>query len=141
MRTDADPVRLPNVHYTKDAPLITEYKNLRSQCVFTLAQLVNDHKIAARIDDVRIKERIIEELGLYQDASTGDGKRMATPKEDIKALLGRSPDISDTLIMRMFFVLRDKLLPDQSETASRVRTELINQFERNLTRQQHNSSR
>jgi hypothetical protein len=141
MRTDIDPVRLPNVHYTKDAPLITEYKNLRSQCVFTLAQLVNDHKIAARIEDVRIKERIIEELSLYQSVGVGDGKLMATPKDDIKAILGRSPDISDTLIMRQYFTLRDKLLPNQSEQAARIRTELINQFERNVARQHNSSSR
>src|SRR3990167_3085860 len=48
MRTDIDPVRLPNVHYTKNAPLVTEYKNLRSQCVFLLASLVNDHKVAIK---------------------------------------------------------------------------------------------
>lgn len=117
MRTDIDPTRLPNVHYLKDAPLITEYKNLRSQCVFTLAGLVNNHEISARIDDVRIKERIIEELSHYQDASQGDGKRMATPKEDVAALIGRSPDLSDTLLMRMYFVLRARMLPDYGEDA------------------------
>lgn len=141
MRTDKDPVRLPNVHYTKDAPLITEYKNLRSQCVFTLAGLVNDHKVACQIDDVRVKERIIEELAIYQDASTGDGKRMATQKEDIKALLGRSPDISDTLIMRMYFVLREKLAPYQSAEAARLADELDLQFSRNIARQGMNSTK
>lgn len=140
-RTDIDPVRLPNVHYASHAPLITEYKNLRSQCVFTLAQHVNDHKIAVKVDDVRIKERIIEELALYQDASTGDGKRMATQKEDIKALLGRSPDISDTLVMRMFFVVREKLLPYSSEEQAKVFSELQNQFARNINRQANNSTR
>lgn len=141
MRTDIDPIRLPNVHYTKDAPLTTEYKNLRSQCVFTLADCVNNHKIAVRTGDVRIKEKIIEELALYQDASTGDGKRMATMKDDIKALLGRSPDISDTLVMRMYFVLRDKLSPDQSEVQAEVRAKLQNQFDRNFNRLKQSSTR
>lgn len=140
-KTDIDPVKLPNVHYTNNAPLITEYKNLRSQCVFTLAQLVNDHRVSARIEDVRIKERIIEELALYQDASKGDGKRMATQKEDIKALLGRSPDISDTLIMRMYFVLRDRLLPHQSEEKARIFNELTNQFNRAERRSSMNSTK
>ena len=120
IRTDADPTRLPNVHYLKDAPLITEYKNLRSQCIFTLAGLVNEHKIACKVSDIRIKERIIEELALYQDASQGDGKRFATPKEDVVALLGRSPDLSDTLIMRMYFEVRSKLSPMQSEDMARL---------------------
>lgn len=109
IRTEVDPTRLPNVHYLKDAPLTTEYRNLRSQCVFLLAQKVNNHEIAVKTADVRVRERIIEELALYQDASTGDGKRMATQKEDIKELLGRSPDLSDTLIMRMYFELRESL--------------------------------
>jgi len=90
---------------------------------------------------VRIKSYIIEELSNYQDISTGDGKRMATMKEDIKVILGRSPDISDTLIMRMFFVLKDKLLPDQSEQAARLRSTLDEQFSRNKARQPMNDTR
>jgi len=134
IRTDQDPTRLPNVHYLKDAPLITEYKNLRSQCVFTLADLVNNHKIACKVSDVRVKERIIEELALYQDASQGDGKRFATPKEDIVALLGRSPDLSDTLIMRMFFEIRAKLLPEQSEEKARIDDNIIRMLSMNESR-------
>lgn len=141
IRNQADPVRLPNVHYTKDAPLTTEYRNLRSQCIFTLAQLVNDHKVAILVPDQRIKTHIIEELSNYQDASKGDGKRMATPKEDVKEAIGRSPDISDTLIMRMYFHVRDGLLPDQSEQAKAVADQLAQQFNRNQNRQGMNSSR
>jgi len=141
IRTDADPTRLPNVHYTKDAPLITEYKNLRSQCVFTLARLVNDHQIACRVSDVRVKERIIEELALYQDASTGDGKRMATQKEDIRELLGRSPDLSDTLIMRMYFEIRAALQPYQSEEMARIHERVVNQFRTNEARAELRSNK
>ena len=140
-KTDQDPVKLPNVHYLKDAPLITEYKNLRSQCIFTLAQHINDHKVAVRADDVRVKEHIIEELALYQDASQGDGKRMATQKDDIKALLGRSPDLSDTLIMRMFFVVREKLAPYSSEQAIKLHNNLQAQFSRNVNARHLNSTR
>lgn len=134
IRTDIDPVRLPNVHYRENAPLTSEYKNLRSQCVFTLALLVNEHKISCKVSDVRIKERVIEELGLYQDASKGDGKRMPTEKDDIKALLGRSPDISDTFIMRMYFHIRGKMLPDQSEEAKEILDKMDAQFARNESR-------
>lgn len=141
MRTDQDPTKLPNVHYRKDAPLTSEYKNLRSQCVFTLAGLVNNHNIAVKIEDVRIKEAIIEELALYQDASQGDGKRMPTEKDDIKALLGRSPDVSDTLIMRMYFEIRSKLLPEQSEQQAQVRSIIVSQFDRNESRTKQNSNK
>lgn len=141
LRTDIDPTRLPNVHYTATAPLTTEYANLRSQCVFTLAGLVNDHKMAIRTEDIRLKERIIEELSAYQDASKGDGKRMPTQKEDIKVLIGRSPDVTDTFIMRMYFVLRNKLLPGQSEDMARINDALINQFNRNERSRPMNSTK
>lgn len=141
IKTDTDIVRLPNVHYTKDASLVSEYRNLRSQCVFLLASHVNEHNIAVKIEDVRIKEKIIEELSHYQDASAGDGKRMATKKEDIKELLGRSPDLSDTLVMRMYFVIKEKLSPYQSEEAAEVSDTIDKLLARNTERQGMNSSK
>jgi hypothetical protein len=127
IKTDQDIVRLPNVHYTSDAPLTSEYKNLRSQCIFTLANLVNNHQIASRIDG-KFKEAIIEELFAYQDDSKGDGKRMATSKEEIKEIIGRSPDHSDTWIMRMYFKIKESMLPDQSEELDRIIKRQQNNF-------------
>lgn len=121
IKTDEDIVRIPNVHYTKEAKLTSDYKNLRSQCIFTLADLVNNHKIASEVDG-EAKEKILEELPLYQDASKGDGKRFATPKEEIKEMIGHSPDDSDTWIMRMYFVIKERMLPGQSEEA-KIRAE------------------
>lgn len=141
IRTDADPTKLPNVHYLKEAPLTTEYANLRSQCVFTLADLVNKHNIAVKIDDVRIKEAIIEELATYQDASKGDGKKMATQKDDVKALIGRSPDISDTLIMRMYFVIKGKMAPLQSEERAEINRKISEMFLKNQNFGDVNSTR
>ena len=141
IRTDEDPTKLPNVHYTSAASLTSEYANLRSQCVFQLSQLVNDHKIAAKIDDIRIKEAIIEELALYQDASKGDGKRMPTVKDDIKALLGRSPDISDCLIMRCYFEVRQKLVPGQSEDRKIRASKVAQQFQTDGAFRESNSTK
>ena len=36
IKTDANIVKLPNVSYLSTATLTSDYKNLRSQCVFTL---------------------------------------------------------------------------------------------------------
>lgn len=141
IKTDIDPVKLPNVHYLKDAPLVSEYKNLRSQCIFTLADLVNNHKIAVKISDVRVREAIIEELAIYQDASKGDGKRFATPKEDVRELIGRSPDLSDTLIMRMYFEIKNKMIPFTSEQQAQVASQIARQFERNLSGATKNSTK
>jgi hypothetical protein len=122
-------VRLPHVGYIDNPlqPLTSDYKNLRNQCLFTLADLVNNHKIASRVTGKQ-KEVIIEELATYQDVSKGDGKRMAMAKEDIRDILGRSPDNSDTWIMRMYFVIMAKMIPEQSEERSRTIIQMKNQF-------------
>lgn len=140
IKSDLDIVKLPNVHYLKDAPLTSEYKNLRSQCVFILADHVNNHKIASKVTGKQ-KEVIIEELSNYQDASQGDGKRMATAKDDIKMAIGRSPDASDTWIMRMYFVIIKRLIPGQSEADTHVINKQINQFNLKRATQAQNSSK
>lgn len=141
IKTDLNIVKLPNVGYLPDAASLTsDYKNLRSQCIFTLADLVNNHKIASRVTG-NAKEHVIEELALYQDASPGDGKRMATGKDDVKALLGRSPDDSDTWIMRMYFVIMKRMVPAQSEERGEVIVKQSTQFSRNRFNNQHRSTK
>lgn len=141
LKTDQSIVLLPNQSYTNNAKLSSDYRNLRSQCVFTLADLTNNHKIAIKVEDVKVKEAIIEELATYQDVSKGDGKRLATLKEDVKSAIGRSPDISDTLIMRMFFVVRSKLVSGQSPEDALIRDKQQIQFDKNFNNKSINSSR
>lgn len=139
IKTDLSIVALPNVSTTKIAPLVSDYKNLRSQCIFTLADKVNNHQIASRVMG-RQKEVIIEELSTYQDASQGDGKRMATAKETVKEAIGRSPDASDTWIMRMYFVIKGRMMPDQSEARIRIIEQQQSQFARNRNNRVNNSN-
>ncbi len=141
IKTDTNIVLLPNVGYLPESRLlVSDYKNLRSQCIFTLADLVNNHNIASRVTG-RQKEIIIEELSNYQDASSGDGKRAATQKETIKEIIGRSPDASDCFIMRMYFVVRSKVLPEQSEQRSRVLDIQQNKFSKNRNSRDINRTR
>ena len=142
IKTDLDIVKLPNVSYLSNplVPLVSDYKNLRSQCVFTLADLVNNHKIASRVTGKQ-KEVIIEELSTYQEANKGDGKRMATPKEEVKEAIGRSPDASDCYIMRMYFVVMGKMLPEQSEERSKIIIQQKNQFALNNAQRELNSTK
>jgi len=130
IKTDESPVRLPNTHYTKEATLVSDYRNLRSQCVFTLADMVNKHLIASKMEG-KMKDSIIEELSVYQDISKQEGKRMATIKEDVKELIGRSPDASDTWLMRMFFTIKAKMLPQDSPEGDSVSAKLKEMFETN----------
>lgn len=140
IKTDLNIVQLPNIGYTKEAKLTSDYKNLRSQCVFTLADLVNTHKVASRVDG-QFKELIIEELQAYQDASKGDGKRFATPKDDVKDMIGRSPDHSDTWVMRMYFVVMERMSPEQSEQGAMRREKMLSQMRSNRSNQRGSSTR
>ncbi len=140
IKTDDNIVYLPNVGTRKDAPLSSDYKNLRSQCVFTLADKINSHQVASKVVG-RQKEVIIEELSQYQDASQGDGKRMATQKEKVKDAIGRSPDDSDTWIMRMYFVIREKIDPSNNFEHQRAAYIQKNKFAQVKNTQVHNSTK
>lgn len=140
IKTDLSPVYLPTTGYRRDAPLTSDYKNLRSQCIFTLSYLINNHEVASLCTS-RQKEVIIEELSNYQDASLGDGKRMATPKEKVKEIIGRSPDASDTWVMRMYFVVRGRATKEQDPIISKVTQDQRFAFEINKQNHKLNSTK
>lgn len=84
------------------------YKNLKSQCWYTLAEYVNNHKIGCYKDIPEdIKMRLIEDLEVMKrkDYAKDELSLMVISKEDIKEAIGRSPDYGDTLMMRMYFEL------------------------------------
>lgn len=80
------------------------FANLKSQCYFKLAELVNDNEIYVNCDDPTIKQQLVEELEqVKQKDMDKDGKKAVIPKDKVKELIGRSPDLSDSLMMRMVF--------------------------------------
>ncbi len=78
------------------------YLNLKTQCYFLLSEKVNNQAIY--IADDSHKEEIIEELEqIKQKDADKDGKLKIKGKEEVKEMLGRSPDFADALMMRMYF--------------------------------------
>ena len=49
---------------------------------------------------------ITEELSAFKKRTSGEHKYAVSKKEDIKEILGRSPDFADMMIMRMYFDIR-----------------------------------
>lgn len=133
VKTDPDITKINTPVY-----LLSSYKNLRSQCMFKLAEYINNHKIASRVTG-EFREKIIEELALYQDASTGDGKSMVTKKEEVKALLGHSPDHSDTWQMRMYFELKETHSSTQSPEITERQQEIFRRNEYNFASDSNSS--
>jgi hypothetical protein len=79
------------------------FDNLKSQCYYKLAELINKNEIHI-IADGKQKQIIIEELEQVKQKSVdNDAKKGIIPKDKVKQLIGRSPDFSDTLAMRMYF--------------------------------------
>lgn len=97
----------------------TNFANLKTQCAFKLAELINEHKIAFKVSEHR--ETIIEELTalLRQKDVDSDGKLKILPKDDVKLVLGKSPDVGDCMIYRAWFELA-KEANGQSESFGAV---------------------
>ena len=86
-----------------------QYRNLKSQCYFHLAEKINNAEIYITKPFSSISEKIIEELEqVKRDKVDQDGKLSVLPKEKVKEILGRSPDFADALMMRMFFEIEYK---------------------------------
>lgn len=87
------------------------YKNLKSQCYFRLAKAIQAGKIwvSASLSEA-YKENLIEELEAVKNRSYGTDQDLEVlQKPEVKDLIGRSPDISDMMMMRMYFVLHNTL--------------------------------
>lgn len=89
------------------------YANLNSQCSFVIAEKVNKHGVAVKIEEGQFisevpgvtfevwKEQMAEEMEHVKSRDADrDTKLKVNQKEDVKAAIGRSPDFWDTLKMR-----------------------------------------
>ncbi len=85
------------------------YNNLKSQCYYRLADRINRSGLHINCNDITTREMIIQELEqVKQHNMDKDGKKAIVLKEIVKELIGRSPDFSDTLMMREWFELVPK---------------------------------
>jgi hypothetical protein len=74
-----------------------------------LAEYVNFGKLFVICNSVAIKSAIVQELEqVKQHNMDKDGKKSVVPKDKVKEIIGRSPDFSDALMMRMFFIYKKK---------------------------------
>jgi hypothetical protein len=94
---------LPPIEEAGEKP---NYQHLKSQCYYTLADLVNLRRLAITTEGEQVKQAIVEELEQVKSRDADkDGKLKVLQKDEIKEQLGRSPDYADMLMMRMFFEL------------------------------------
>jgi phage terminase large subunit len=87
------------------------YKNLKAQCSYKLADQINSHQMSIKAElSEKDKQELIEELGWVKSKDADkDGKRAIMPKDEVKEHLGRSPDLLDMMTMRMLFEVDKRL--------------------------------
>lgn len=82
------------------------YANLKSQCAFLLqekvqnGEIVIDREHSAKDQDRELLQQ--EMLNTFIDEKSIDQKTRIETKDKMKERIGRSPDLLDTLIMRMY---------------------------------------
>lgn len=80
------------------------YVNLRAECYFKLAEMINSRKIRV-VCTTEQREKIMDELGALKQADIDNdtSKKGIIKKEEMKKILGHSPDYMDALMMSMYF--------------------------------------
>ena len=87
------------------------YQNLKTQCYYKLSEHINLNKIYISCELTEEERKsIIEELEQVKVSDDiSDGKLKIMSKNDVKNVIGRSPDYSDSLMMRIWFVLKPQI--------------------------------
>jgi phage terminase large subunit len=93
--------------YKNHEPPKENYRNLRSQCYFHLADQVNNRLVYIQTEDEDLKEKIIEELEQVKrkDPENDETKLQVVSREEMFQMLGRSPDYASFIMMRKYFDL------------------------------------
>lgn len=87
-------------------PKRPNFRNLKAQCAYALADRVEARMISAKGRSERMQMEIIEELEQIRAKDVDrDAPLDLVPKDEVKEAIGRSPDIGDVFVMRMFFEL------------------------------------
>jgi phage terminase large subunit len=93
-------------------PTNPNYQNLRSECYFKLAEVINSGEMYLMNESPTDRDIIVEELGVIKQKDIDkDGKLAIIPKDEIKKIIGRSPDEADCIMMRMWFEINRIVQP------------------------------
>ena len=86
------------------------YENLKTQCYYYLAQIINEYGLFIEdgVFTEQEKEELFQEIEQIRVAPSDDGKLKLIKKDEIKSNIGRSPDFTDLLAMRMYFEIYKK---------------------------------
>lgn len=80
------------------------YANLKAQCYYNLARRINRREISVQTNNITIRELLTAELEQVKAKDADKDKKLQiVSKDEVKEHINRSPDFSDTLMMRCYF--------------------------------------
>ena len=104
----ADQIRGTNF-INNSKPLHEEnFTNLKSQCYVKLSQMFKDGLISINLTDPSLVDDLTQELlAVKLKDIDKDNKVGVMSKDEMKKILGKSPDLSDSLMMRMMLEIKN----------------------------------
>jgi PBSX family phage terminase large subunit len=84
------------------------FGNLKSQCYVKLSDMIREGKISINVLDSAIVEELTQELLTVRLKDVDkDNKIQVISKDEQKKVLGKSPDLSDALMFRMYWEIKN----------------------------------
>ena len=84
------------------------FTNLKSQCYVKLSEMFREGKISLNILEPSVIEDLTQELlAIKLKDIDKDNKVGVMSKDEMKRILGKSPDLSDALMMRMYYEIKN----------------------------------
>ena len=84
------------------------YSNLKSQCYVKLSELFKEGKISLNIMNPSVIDDLTQELlAVKLKDIDKDNKVAVQSKDEMKKILGKSPDLSDALMMRIYYEIKN----------------------------------
>jgi len=81
------------------------FQNIKTQCYYKLSEHINRNEIYVKCNEKQ-EQLLSEELEMVRLSKETDTNKISLlSKDEVKKKIGRSPDYSDALMMRMYFVL------------------------------------
>lgn len=104
----ADQIRGTNF-VNNSSPLHKQnFINLKSQCYVKLSQMFKEGLISVNIMEPAIVDDLTQELLAVKLKDVDkDNKVSVISKDEMKKILGKSPDISDSFMMRMYYEIKN----------------------------------
>ena len=104
----ADQIRGTNFVNNSKALHEQNFINLKSQCYVKLSELFKEGKISINIMEPSVVDELTQELlAVKLKDIDKDNKVAVMSKDEMKKILGKSPDLSDAFMMRMYYEIKN----------------------------------